>query len=166
MAEKLIRLPQLQRFKQKADAKYQDKLTAGSNIAISGNTISATGAPGYTAAKGSGSNSLSSGTLTNVGSVKLQPGLYIIQYTCQFASNSTGYRQCGFSTNTTDITGYGSAFCDSRYAVSGSTTQTAVVGIVEVSATSYPNGRTFYLLAQQNSGSALTAYPRCYYIKL
>lgn len=41
MAEKLIRLPQLQRFKQKADLKYQDKLTAGDNITISGNTISA-----------------------------------------------------------------------------------------------------------------------------
>lgn len=41
MAEKLIRLPQLQEFKTKADLKYQDKLTAGSNITISGNTISA-----------------------------------------------------------------------------------------------------------------------------
>lgn len=41
MAEKLVRLPQLQRFKTNADAKYQDKLTAGSNITISGNTISA-----------------------------------------------------------------------------------------------------------------------------
>lgn len=39
--DKLIRLPQLQRFKQNADAKYQDKLTAGSNITISGNVISA-----------------------------------------------------------------------------------------------------------------------------
>lgn len=41
MAEKLIRLPQLQRFKQNADTVYQGKLTAGSNITISGNTISA-----------------------------------------------------------------------------------------------------------------------------
>ena len=41
MAEKLIRLPQLQEFKTKADLKYQDKLIAGSNITISGNTISA-----------------------------------------------------------------------------------------------------------------------------
>lgn len=41
MAEKLIRLPQLQEFKTQADLKYQDKLTAGSNITISGNTISA-----------------------------------------------------------------------------------------------------------------------------
>lgn len=41
MADKLIRLPQLQRFKTNADAKYQDKLTAGTNINISGNVISA-----------------------------------------------------------------------------------------------------------------------------
>lgn len=42
MAEKLIRLPQLQTFKEQADLKYQDKLTAGSNITIDDNTISAT----------------------------------------------------------------------------------------------------------------------------
>ena len=41
MAEKLIRLPQLQRFKQNLDTNFQAKLTAGSNITISGNTISA-----------------------------------------------------------------------------------------------------------------------------
>lgn len=166
MAEKLIRLPQLQRFKQKADAKYQDKLTAGSNITISSNTISATGAPSYVGVKTSGSNSLSNNTLTSVGSVTLQPGIYIIQYTCQFASNSTGYRQCGFSTSTSDISGASRALCDSRYAVYGSTTQTEVVGLINISASDYPNGRTFYLLANQNSGSSLTAYPRCYYIKL
>ena len=42
MAEKIIRLPQLQRFKTNADAKYQDKLTAGTGITISGNTVSVT----------------------------------------------------------------------------------------------------------------------------
>lgn len=41
MSSKLIRLEQLQRFKNNADAAYQGKLTAGSNITISGNTISA-----------------------------------------------------------------------------------------------------------------------------
>lgn len=164
--DKLIRLPQLQRFKQKADAKYQDKLTAGSNISISGNTISATGVPSYVVVPGLGSNSVSSGTVTQVGSVTLQPGLYIIQYTCQFASNATGYRQCGFSINTSSLDGLGIEFRDIRDAVSGAVTQTEVVGIVEVSASSYPNGRTFYLLAQQNSGSSLTAYPRAYYVKL
>ena len=41
MADKLIRLPQLQRFKTNADAAYQGKLTAGTNITISNNVISA-----------------------------------------------------------------------------------------------------------------------------
>ena len=40
-ASKLIRLEQLQRFKNKSDAAYQAKLTAGSNITISNNVISA-----------------------------------------------------------------------------------------------------------------------------
>lgn len=166
MASKIIRLPQLQRFKQNADAKYQDKLTAGSNITISGNTISATGVPSYVAVQGLGSNSVANNTVTKVGEVTLQPGLYIIQYTCQFASNSTGHRQCGFSITTSSLDGLGIEFRDIRDAVSGAVTQTEVVGIVDVSASSYPNGRTFYLLAQQNSGSSLTAYPRAYYVKL
>ena len=42
MAEKLIRLPQLQQFKANADLKYQDKLTAGTGITLSGNTVSVT----------------------------------------------------------------------------------------------------------------------------
>lgn len=42
MAEKIIRLPQLQRFKTNADAKYQDKLTAGTGISLTGTTISVT----------------------------------------------------------------------------------------------------------------------------
>ena len=41
MPEKIIRLQQLQKFKEHTDAAYQGKLTAGSNITISGNTISA-----------------------------------------------------------------------------------------------------------------------------
>ncbi len=158
MPSKIIRLPQLQRFKQNADAKYQDKLTAGSNITISGNTISATGTPSYTAVS-LGSYSVASGIVTQLGSVTLQPGLYIIQYTCQFASNATGYRQCSFSTISSSISE--DNLTDSRAAVTGATTQTEVVTIINITSTT-----TYYLLAQQNSGSSLTAYPRCYYSKL
>lgn len=166
MAEKLIRLQQLQRFKTKADAKYQDKLTAGSNITISGNTISATGTPSFVTAKGSGSSSIDSGTLTNVGTVTLQPGTYIVQYTCQFGlSNGGTYRQIGFSTNTTSIDGLGTSGWDNRKPITGIITQTWVTTPVVVSATDYPNGRKFYLLARQDSGSSLTVYPRCYYLK-
>lgn len=42
MAEKLIRLQQLQKFKEHTDAAYQGKLTAGTGITLSGNTVSVT----------------------------------------------------------------------------------------------------------------------------
>lgn len=41
MSSKLIRLEQLQRFKTNSDAAYQGKLTAGDNVTISNNVISA-----------------------------------------------------------------------------------------------------------------------------
>jgi len=41
MSSKLIRLEQLQRFKTNSDATYQAKLTAGANVTISNNVISA-----------------------------------------------------------------------------------------------------------------------------
>lgn len=266
MAEKLIRLPQLQRFKQNADTTYQGKLTAGSNITISGNVISAQTfgqqtlynatipASGWSgtsntvtiqgvaagddveivginptgmtsaailAAKealslitygttstnaiifyalgdvpsvdipvtirklidnqvtvatpycspniitdGQASQSIANDTLTELANVTLQPGCYNILFTCNFADNGTGYRQCGFSTNTSDPSGFGIAWMDIRNAVSGTTTQTVVSGPFEVSATSYPNGRKFYFLARQTSGSALTVKPRCYYMRI
>lgn len=71
MADKLIRLPQLQRFKTNADAKYQDKLTAGTNITISNNVISAQASYGqqalYNAVITSAGWSGSSNTVSVVG---------------------------------------------------------------------------------------------------
>lgn len=281
MTEKIIRLPQLQRFKTNADAAYQGKLTAGSNITISGNTISAqvtaaqqniynatitsagwsgtsntVSVPGiaagddveivginpigltnpqinaaknalylitygttsngsitfyalnglpnvdipvtirqilntnvtmreyyggdnitisngvistpgttYVAAVSSGTVSVQNNTVVKVGEVTLQPGSYVISYTCNFASNATGYRLCGISPNM-NIDGYGIAFMDSQGAVSGYATQTSVTGLLKVSDSSYPSGRTFNLLARQNSGATISASPRCYYFKL
>lgn len=167
MSTKLIDLSGLSAYKTSSDAKYQDKLTAGSGITISGNTISASGSPTYNdSAGGGGSASVASGTLTKVREITLQPGRYLIQYTCQFQSNANGgYRQCGFSTNTTDIDGGGDGTWDSRAVASGVITQTWVTTVVDVSASDYPNGRTFYCLARQNSGSTLTTYPRCYALK-
>lgn len=166
MSTKLIDLSGLSAYKTSSDAKYQDKLTAGSGITISGNTISATGStPSYIAPSMS-NPTVASGTLTKVGEVTLQPGTYIIQYTCQFQSNANGgYRQCGFSTNTTNIDGGGDGSWDSRAVASGVITQTWVTMPVIVSASDYPNGRTFYMLARQNSGSSLTVYPRAYFLK-
>lgn len=167
MAEKLIRLPQLQRFKEKADLKYQDKLVAGSSINITDNTISAIAAqsnPTFTELDLSSTyvNSLEYKTIT---SVTLMPGVYFLVYTCYFVYTGKGYRQCGFSTKQTDITGFGRAWGDFRV-TSGNSDQTSVSGVFSISASSYPDGQKFYLLACQNSGARLLVYPHCSYIKL
>lgn len=163
MTEKLIGLTQLQTYKTYADAKYQNKLKTGNNISISGNTVSVT-TPTFVAAKSSGKTPLNDTLVNSVGSVTLQPGLYFVTYTCYFADTSGGTVACGFSTNTTDLDGFGRAFIDRQKAISGSYTQTSVPALVEISASDYPNGRTFYLLAQTNT-SGINVSPRCYYIK-
>lgn len=168
MSTKLIDLSGLSAYKTSSDAKYQDKLIAGTGITISGNTISASSkaATYIDSAGGGGAASVASGTLTKVREITLQPGRYLVQYVCQFASNANGgYRQCGISINTTAIDGLGDFGWDSKAVASGVNTQTGVTVVVDVSASDYPNGRTFYLLARQNSGSTLTTYPRCYALK-
>lgn len=167
MSNKLIDLNALSAYKTSSDAKYQDKLTAGTGITLSGNTISASSkTPTYDIGRASGSVSIAKNTLTNVGSFTLQPGRYLVQYVCQFASNANGgYRQCGISINTTAIDGLGDYGWDSKAVVSGANTQTGVTVVIDVSASDYPNGRTFYLLARHNSTASITVYPRCYYLK-
>lgn len=163
MSNKLIGLNQLQEFKTQSDAKYQDKLTAGSNITISNNVISASiTSPTYVVVKDSGSVSVSTNSIRNIGSVTLQPGMYFLVYTCMFTTTGTGYGgyvQCGFSTNTTDITGFGRGWGDNRKKLSGSPAQTCVSGIIRCTAAT-----TFYMLAKHNA-SAMYCEPRCYYIK-
>ena len=167
MSNKLIDLNALSEYKDYSDLKYQDKLTAGSGISLNGTTISASSkASTYGVARSSGSVSVAKNTLTNVGSFTLQPGRYLVQYNCQFATNANGgYRQCGISINTTAIDGLGDFGWDSRAVASGIDTQTRVTVVIDVSASDYPNGRTFYLLARHNSTASITVYPRCYYLK-
>lgn len=164
MSNKLIDLNALSAYKTSSDAKYQDKLTAGSSISLTNNVVSV--APTLVDVK-LNSKTVGNNTVVEVGSVTLAPGNYVIVYSCEFSSNSSGYRQCGFSTNTTDITGFGRSWGDTRSPVTTSSvdTTTRVDGVFDVSATDYPNGRTFYFLAKQTSGSSLTAYPRYYYFK-
>ena len=164
MSNKIVDLDALSEYKTKADQKYQDKLTAGDSITINNDVISVT--PYYSGNVLSGSKSISN-SVTEVGNITLAPGNYILTYTCQFASNSYGYRQCGFSTKATTLDSFGAAYWDSRRAVNGVPTQTMVSAVFQVSATDYPNGRKFYFVAKKSNGSNtnLTAYPRCYYYK-
>lgn len=162
MSNKLIDLNALSTYKTSSDAKYQDKLTAGANVTISNNVISV--APTFAEVELEAS-SVANSTLTSLGSVTLAPGNYVLSYRCDFETNSSGYRQCGFSVNTTSITGFGRAWVDTRNATGSVPTATCVDGVLEVSASTYPNGRTFYFLAYQTSGSSLTATPSCNYFK-
>lgn len=162
MSNKLIDLNALSEYKDYSDLKYQDKLTAGDSITISNNVITATPTVGNAS---SSTKSISNNTIANLGSITLMPGNYIISFLCTFASNTTGYRQCGFSTNTTDITGFGRGWGDTRRPVSGTNTVVDVSGTFSVSATDYPNGRKFYFLARQNSGGSLNVASRFVYLK-
>lgn len=166
MADKLISLSELQEYKTYADAKYQDKITAGSNIFLSDNTISHAGSPSFSGNIMLGNREVANNTLTELDSITLQPGIYVLIYTCLFPATN-GCVQCGFSTNTTDITGFGVAYMDSASPVTNTSTQTRVSAIFEISAADYPNGRKFYFLAyQKNSGSTvLNVTPRALYFK-
>lgn len=161
MSNKLISLSCLQEFKTHSDAKYQDKLTAGNNISIINDVISATSVqPTYRAVMDSGRYALANDTIVNLGSVTLSPGKYFIVYTCyMMPGSSSGYAQCGFSTNTTDITGFGRSWGDNQ-SVLRDQTQPRVAGVINVT-----SSQTFYMLAKQTSGSDCYCYPRCYYIK-
>lgn len=167
MADKLISLSELQEYKTYADAKYQDKITAGSNIILSGNTISRAGVPSYSGDILTGNKTVETNTLTELGSITLQPGVYVLIYTCLFPNpNGTGtYRQCGFSSSTTDIKGFGWEYFDSLNAIGNNSTQTRVCAIFEISAAEHPNGQTFYFLAYQNSSKSLNVTPRAFYFK-
>lgn len=165
MADKLIGLNQLQEYKSYADAKYQDKLTAGNNITISNNVISANVIPLRSGPLLSGwPDAPSGGVIIKTGEVTLQPGIYFVEYACLFQGNTSGVRQIAISTDMT-LTGYGEAYRDSRKTNSGANTMAVVIAIINVSATDYPNGRTFNFLATQSSGSTIWTTPRAFYLK-
>lgn len=89
-------------------------------------------------------------TNTNLGSITLAAGLYIIEYTANFASNSSGRREAWLSESTT-----GSNI--NRYA---KTTIQAVNGassfVHGFFISAYTTSKTFYLVGYQNSGSTLS----------
>ena len=161
MSNKLIDLDALSEYKTKADLKYQDKLTAGSNILLNNDIISF--APTYVEVDFDAYYTVANNTLTNLKSITLMPGYYMISYTC-IDNESSGLRQCGFSVNTTDITGFGRNWADSRYGTTNKNTPN-VFGIFDVSASEYPNGRTFYFLVKHNYGSSIPITAKCYYLK-
>ena len=94
--------------------------------------------------------SVSNDTVTNLGSVQLPAGRYLLIGVVEYPSNSTGYRRLGISTSS-------SSMHKDRYSVtsvspaSGVVTQLQVINFVKVTETT-----TFYLNTRHTAGSTLT----------
>lgn len=100
---------------------------------------------------------VASGSWTSALTITLQSGLYLINYGCAFAANSSGYRGISFSTS-------GSSGAGRRSPLIGAapSDQTRMTGARLVTA----SGGTYSLWVNQNSGSTLTCYPWIEYVKL
>ena len=106
---------------------------------------------GYTALSFS-ETAVPSGTVTNVQTLELTKGLYLIQISAYWTGNTSGYRQIGLATTTTgqNIDRYSIARVNALNSTTATTYQQFTF-IFNVSSTS----STYYINVYQNSGSTL-----------
>lgn len=105
--------------------------------------------------------SATSGTDTNLATLTLQKGKYLIYAFVGFQSNTSGRRYVSISTSSTSTTS-GLVVSDARAPATGAVTRVAVTGYAKPSAQT-----TYYLWCTQNSGSTLSINPLSMYaIKL
>ena len=101
---------------------------------------------------------LASGTTTDVTSVSLEAGSWVVAYGGSFASNATGQRSIGLSSSSNVL--------DSRQSVkiqavgSGETRASGAMIMKPTATTSY------HLYASQNSGSSLSFYGWVYAVRV
>lgn len=98
------------------------------------------------------SKTFANGTATNVGSVTLNKGRYLMIGTLYYASNATGRRVVKLSTTANDVSASRRAY-DAINPVSGTQTCAKVTTIMNISA----DNTSVYLNGAQNSGSSLSA---------
>lgn len=143
----------------------QDTLTAGDNVQIVNNVISATDTKvgnlltDSTPAAISLPSSSSWQNLSSSPILEAEAGVYLVQVVLSFASNSTGYRGVGINTSTT--TAPSIIFTNITPAANGVATAISLTTLISPLA-----GTKYYLWARQNSGSNLNVTPRFRMIKL
>lgn len=93
----------------------------------------------------SAQKTISSEVVTNITSLELPSGTWVVTGRVRFSANSTGYRRAGFGTTNSE-----GAIQVQTPAVTGAVTQLTLTKIIEVS-----SNTTYYLNAYQNSGSSL-----------
>ena len=105
--------------------------------------------------------SVSTSTWTDIASVSLSKGVWVLTNTARFASNSTGNRACRLSASSGGSS-YSIQSNDVRTATNGDYTFCKSVDVVAVSSSS----QTMYLQAWQNSGGTLSTTARIFAIKI
>lgn len=93
---------------------------------------------------------------TNLCSFELPQGMWVVQVAVQFSANATGLRSAWISTTDNGSTMNIRSMTRQDAAGSGGATILQLTTIMQVTQPS----RTFYIVAQQNSGSTLTVAPR------
>lgn len=145
----------LTEFWAKCKAAFQDKLVSGTNIkTVNGESLLGSG--DLTVAGGaadirdaSNTVSVATSTNTNVASITLPIGVWLVNSRLQYASNATGRR--GTKLSTTSAESGNVLSTDVRNAVDGGTTQIQTERVFALTGES-----TVYLVGWQNSGSALS----------
>ena len=98
--------------------------------------------------------SVASGTTTNMGSITLPAGLWLVTVTARWSANASGYRQCWLSISSTgSAKDFGSVV--SYPAVNGAITSEQLTCFISISSQT-----TYYIVVQQNSSSSITCNTR------
>ena len=100
------------------------------------------------------SKSVPSATWTNLNSVELSAGKWLVIASAEYDTNATGNRRCRIQTT-------GQAMTCCMAAASGSATVVPFYHIMDLSAT-----QTVYVTGYQNSGSSITGYGRITAVRL
>ena len=108
----------------------------------------------------SGSVSCANETNTEIGSITLNKGIYILVACCDWGSNSSGYRQVGVSTN---INGARNDI-STTMACNGTNKETYVQFIKVLNIET--DNTTTKVYGAQNSGGTLSAFPYIYAVRL
>ena len=111
---------------------------------------------------GEGTENLTTGTKTTLVSVTLSAGSYILMGGCSFAANSSGVRALAWSTTNNEISDAG-VRQNGMKVLAGNSGVTALTAIQLVTLN---KSTTYYLVAQQNSGSTLSTTGYYRYIRI
>ena len=150
LAEDLVRISVPTRL---AETTVTGSLTAQSSIHTSNGDLSQTG--NIESLSGSAVSVASGNSYTNIGSITLGAGRWIIYAVAQFSANANGVRGMAFSKTSGSSTPVSQWAQDRASGLSGAATFCKCVHMEALTAQT-----TFYVNAMQNSGSALNAFAR------